>query len=129
MDTALALPFPLTRPHETARPGCPTDEVEWARAAAAGDKASFARLVEKHREREAEPGADEQAAEGPAHLGAVVAGPQDDQGRQDAAGAGEQRHQKDAVLVSKVPVPGARGTGTAARLLPGRHSPCRCRRR
>ena len=49
MDTALALPFPLTRPHETARPACPADEAEWARAAAAGDKASFARLVEKHK--------------------------------------------------------------------------------
>jgi len=49
VDTALALPFPLTRPHETARPGCPTDEVEWAQAAAAGDKACFARLVEKHK--------------------------------------------------------------------------------
>ena len=49
MDTALALPFPLTRPHETARPGCPTDEVEWAHAAAAGDKACFARLVERHK--------------------------------------------------------------------------------
>ena len=49
MDTALALPFPLTRPHETARPGFPSEEVEWARAAAAGDKACFARLVEKHK--------------------------------------------------------------------------------
>ena len=49
METALALPFPLTRPHETARLGCPPDEVEWARSAAAGDKASFARLVEKHK--------------------------------------------------------------------------------
>ena len=49
MDTALALPFPLTRPHETARPGFPAEEVEWARAAAAGDKACFARLVEKHK--------------------------------------------------------------------------------
>ena len=49
MNTALALPFPLTRPHETARPACPTDEAEWARDAAAGDKASFARLVERHK--------------------------------------------------------------------------------
>ena len=49
MDTALALPFPLTRPHETARASCPADEAEWARAAAAGDKASFASLVEKHK--------------------------------------------------------------------------------
>ncbi len=49
MDTALALPFPLTRPHETARAGFSAEEVEWARAAAAGDKACFARLVEKHK--------------------------------------------------------------------------------
>jgi len=49
VDAALALPFPLNRPHETARPACPADEAEWARAAAAGDKASFARLVEKHK--------------------------------------------------------------------------------
>jgi RNA polymerase sigma-70 factor, ECF subfamily len=49
VDAALALPFPLTRPHETARPGCPADEAEWACAAAAGDKASFGRLVAKHK--------------------------------------------------------------------------------
>jgi RNA polymerase sigma-70 factor (ECF subfamily) len=35
---------------ELARPACPADEAEWARAAASGDKAAFARLVEKHKQ-------------------------------------------------------------------------------
>jgi RNA polymerase sigma-70 factor (ECF subfamily) len=32
------------------RSACPADEAEWARAAAGGDKAAFARLVEKHKQ-------------------------------------------------------------------------------
>jgi RNA polymerase sigma-70 factor (ECF subfamily) len=35
---------------ELARPACPADEAEWARAAAGGDKAAFSRLVEKHKQ-------------------------------------------------------------------------------
>jgi RNA polymerase sigma-70 factor (ECF subfamily) len=35
---------------ELIRPGCPADEAEWAKAAAKGDKAAFARLVEKHKQ-------------------------------------------------------------------------------
>ncbi len=50
MDTALSLPFPLTPSTELVRPACPADEAEWARAAAGGDKAAFARLVEKHKQ-------------------------------------------------------------------------------
>ena len=50
MDTALTLPLPLSSPTELARPACPADEAVWARAAAAGDKAAFARLVEKHKQ-------------------------------------------------------------------------------
>ncbi|HKB46191.1 MAG TPA: sigma-70 family RNA polymerase sigma factor [Ktedonobacterales bacterium] len=50
MDTALSLPFPLSSPTELARPACPADEAEWARAAAGGDKGAFARLVEKHKQ-------------------------------------------------------------------------------
>ncbi len=51
MDTAIALPFPLTSPSEiVVRPACPADEAEWARSAAGGDKAAFARLVEKHKQ-------------------------------------------------------------------------------
>ena len=49
MDTALVLPFPLTRPQETARPACPAEEAEWARAATNGDKAAFGKLVERHK--------------------------------------------------------------------------------
>ena len=50
MDTAIALPLPLSTPAELTRPACPADEAEWARAAAGGDKAAFARLVEKHKQ-------------------------------------------------------------------------------
>jgi len=52
VDTALALPLPLTLAPgtELVRSACPADEVEWARAAAGGDKAAFARLVEKHKQ-------------------------------------------------------------------------------
>jgi RNA polymerase sigma-70 factor (ECF subfamily) len=50
VDTALALPFPLAPGTELVRFACPTDEVEWARAAAGGDKAAFTRLVEKHKQ-------------------------------------------------------------------------------
>ena len=52
MDTALALPLPLTLAPgtELVRSACPADEAEWARAAAGGDKAAFARLVEKHKQ-------------------------------------------------------------------------------
>lgn len=49
MDTALALPLPLAPADELVRPACPADEADWARAAASGDKAAFARLVEKHK--------------------------------------------------------------------------------
>jgi RNA polymerase sigma-70 factor (ECF subfamily) len=49
VDTALALPLPLATPSESERLFCPADEAEWARAAAGGDKAAFARLVEKHK--------------------------------------------------------------------------------
>ena len=52
MDTALALPLPLTLAPgtELVRSACPADEAEWARAAAGGDKAAFSRLVEKHKQ-------------------------------------------------------------------------------
>src|SRR5437764_3623083 len=52
VDTALALPLPLTLAPgtELVRSACPADEAEWARAAAGGDKAAFARLVEKHKQ-------------------------------------------------------------------------------
>lgn len=50
MDTALTLPLPLAPSDELVRPACPADEAEWARAAAGGDKAAFARLVEKHKQ-------------------------------------------------------------------------------
>ena len=50
MDTAISLPFPLAPVTELVRPACPADEAEWARAAAGGDKAAFARLVEKHKQ-------------------------------------------------------------------------------
>jgi len=49
VDTALALPLPLATPSESERLFCPADEAEWARAAAGGDKAAFAWLVEKHK--------------------------------------------------------------------------------
>jgi RNA polymerase sigma-70 factor (ECF subfamily) len=49
VDAALALPIPLTRPQEPARLECPSDEAAWSRAAAGGDKAAFAKLVEKHK--------------------------------------------------------------------------------
>src|SRR5206468_8088375 len=49
VDTALSFPLPFAPSTELVRPGCPADEVEWARAAAGGDKAAFARLVEKHK--------------------------------------------------------------------------------
>ena len=35
---------------DLVRPACPADEAEWARSAAGGDKAAFARLVEKHKQ-------------------------------------------------------------------------------
>lgn len=50
MDTALSLPLPLAPSTDLVRPGCPADEAEWARSAAGGDKAAFARLVEKHKQ-------------------------------------------------------------------------------
>ncbi len=50
MDTALSLPLPLAFSDELVRHACPTDEAEWARAAAGGDKAAFSRLVEKHKQ-------------------------------------------------------------------------------
>src|SRR2546429_5138471 len=50
VDTAISLPFPLAPVPELVRPACPADEAEWARAAAGGDKAAFARLVEKHKQ-------------------------------------------------------------------------------
>lgn len=51
VDTALSFPLPLALSDElVVRPACPADEAEWARAAAAGDKAAFARLVEKHKQ-------------------------------------------------------------------------------
>lgn len=50
MDTALSLPIPLSTSTDLARPACPADEAEWARAAAGGDKAAFSRLVEKHKQ-------------------------------------------------------------------------------
>jgi RNA polymerase sigma-70 factor (ECF subfamily) len=48
VDTALTLPLAPTT--DLARPACPADEAEWARSAAGGDKAAFARLVEKHKQ-------------------------------------------------------------------------------
>jgi RNA polymerase sigma-70 factor, ECF subfamily len=52
VNTAFALPLPLTLAPgtELVRSACPADEAEWARAAAGGDKAAFARLVEKHKQ-------------------------------------------------------------------------------
>jgi len=50
VDTALSLPLPLAPSTELVRLACPADEAEWARAAAGGDKAAFARLVEKHKQ-------------------------------------------------------------------------------
>lgn len=50
MDTALSLPLPLLPSTELIRQACPADEAEWARAASGGDKAAFARLVEKHKQ-------------------------------------------------------------------------------
>jgi RNA polymerase sigma-70 factor (ECF subfamily) len=50
VDTAFSLPFPLSPSTDLARPACPADEAEWARSAAGGDKAAFARLVEKHKQ-------------------------------------------------------------------------------
>src|SRR5438128_9184006 len=50
VDTAISLPFPLAPVTELVRPACPADEAEWARAAAGGDKAAFARLVEKYKQ-------------------------------------------------------------------------------
>jgi len=50
VDTALSLPFPLAPSTDLVRPACPADEAEWARSAAFGDKAAFARLVEKHKQ-------------------------------------------------------------------------------
>jgi RNA polymerase sigma-70 factor, ECF subfamily len=50
VDTALSLPWPLAPSTELARQACPADEAEWAHAAASGDKAAFARLVEKHKQ-------------------------------------------------------------------------------
>src|SRR2546425_571456 len=47
---AVPLPFLLAPVTGLVRPACPADEAEWARAAAAGDKAAFARLVEKHKQ-------------------------------------------------------------------------------
>jgi len=35
---------------DLVRTACPADEAEWARSAAGGDKAAFARLVEKHKQ-------------------------------------------------------------------------------
>ena len=48
MDTALSLPLPLTD-SLPAKAACPPDEASWARAAAAGDKSAFGRLVERHK--------------------------------------------------------------------------------
>jgi RNA polymerase sigma-70 factor, ECF subfamily len=48
VDTALAFPAPVTSAPSTLR-ACPADEAAWARAAAGGDKASFGRLVERHK--------------------------------------------------------------------------------
>ena len=50
MDTALSLPLPLSPSTDLVRTACPADEAEWARSAAGGDKAAFARLVEKHKQ-------------------------------------------------------------------------------
>src|SRR5438067_6414959 len=50
VDTAISLPFPLAPVTDLVRPACPADEAEWARSAASGDKAAFARLVEKHKQ-------------------------------------------------------------------------------
>jgi RNA polymerase sigma-70 factor (ECF subfamily) len=49
VDTAIALPFPLAHEPEEVRAACPSDEAEWARAAAGGDKSAFGRLVERHK--------------------------------------------------------------------------------
>jgi RNA polymerase sigma-70 factor, ECF subfamily len=49
VDTAVALPFPLSPSYESERSLCPADEAEWAKAAAGGDRAAFGRLVEKHK--------------------------------------------------------------------------------
>jgi RNA polymerase sigma-70 factor, ECF subfamily len=50
VDSALSLPLPFAPSTDLVRPACPADEAEWARAAAGGDKAAFARLVEKHKQ-------------------------------------------------------------------------------
>lgn len=50
MDTALSFPITLSPSTDLVRPACPADEAEWARSAAGGDKAAFARLVEKHKQ-------------------------------------------------------------------------------
>jgi RNA polymerase sigma-70 factor (ECF subfamily) len=49
VETALSLPLPLSEPRSSAAPACPADELEWARAAAGGDRKAFSRLVEKHK--------------------------------------------------------------------------------
>lgn len=49
VETALALPLPLSQPSAHLAPACPADEAEWARAATGGDKLAFGRLVEKHK--------------------------------------------------------------------------------
>jgi RNA polymerase sigma-70 factor (ECF subfamily) len=49
VDHALVLPLPLTDSLPVVRPACPADEASWARAAAAGDKPAFGRLVERHK--------------------------------------------------------------------------------
>ena len=48
--TSLTLPLALSSPGTLVRLACPADEAEWAQAAAAGDKAAFSRLVEKHKQ-------------------------------------------------------------------------------
>jgi RNA polymerase sigma-70 factor, ECF subfamily len=50
VDSAISLPLPFAPSSDLVRPACPADEAEWARAAAGGDKAAFARLVEKHKQ-------------------------------------------------------------------------------
>lgn len=50
MDTVLTLPFPLASSDELVPSSSPADEAVWARAAAGGDKAAFARLVERYKQ-------------------------------------------------------------------------------
>src|SRR5439155_19252019 len=76
-------------------------------------------------EGEAEPDAEDESGQGPLHLGAVVARPQDDHRHDDGGAPGEEGQEDDAALVGDRPI--ARPASSPAG--PVRHSLYRCRRR